>query len=102
MLDRILGREKDISELEDERERAAVKRDIQTLKTEEAERKAIQKDLKNKFGGGWRKLLGLKLKGGRVPIQDLRSVQNQTPVAAGRKTLKNQVVYTPKIKSKGF
>ena len=82
MLQKIFGRDKDISELEEDRDKITVRRDIQTLETDIAERQALERELKAKYGPRWKKILGFK---GKPLIPDMRSVLKDEMEASGRK-----------------
>ena len=59
IIENILKRKDDVSDLEDQVEREEVKGRLQALKTESAERKAIEGELRKKYGAGWKKFLAL-------------------------------------------
>ena len=60
-LDTLLNREeKTVEDYEEDLEKVKIQSEIQGVRTELTERKAIEKELKTKYGSGWKKFLGLK------------------------------------------
>ena len=60
-MDKIRGGDnKSIEELEEDLEKYKLKSEIAGSKAEIAERQAIIRDLKSKYGSGWKRILGLK------------------------------------------
>ena len=71
VLDKILGKEeKSVEDLEEDLEKLKIQTDIQGARTELAERKALERELKSKYGAGWKKILGLK---GLISVPTLKS-----------------------------
>lgn len=60
-----------LEELEDRKEYLTVQSEVVSKEAEVAEKEAIIKELKKKYGSGWRNILGLK---GVLNLQTLRSV----------------------------
>ena len=87
-IDNLLNRNKSTEELEEDLDKLKIKADIQGTKTELAERKSLERELKHKYGSGWKVLLGLK---GVVSVPTLKSA------------LKNEVgSYNNKIRRNGL
>ena len=57
-IDNLLNRNKSTEELEEDLDKLKIKADIQGTKTELAERKSLERELKHKYGYGWKVLLG--------------------------------------------
>ena len=71
ILDKVLGREdKDIEDYEEDLEKLKIRTEIQGVKSEYAQRVALEKEIKSKYGPAWKKLLGLK---GIISVPTLRS-----------------------------
>ena len=71
ILDRVLGREdRDIEDYEEDLEKLKIRTEIQGVKSELAQRTALEKEIKTKYGPAWKKLLGLK---GIISVPTLRS-----------------------------
>ncbi len=60
-----------LEQLEERKEYLTVENEVVSGEVEIAEKEAIIKELKKKYGSSWKNLLGLK---GRLNIQTLRSV----------------------------
>jgi len=71
ILDKVLGREeKDLEGYEEDLEKLKIKTEIQGVKSELAQRQALEKEIKSKYGPGWKKILGLK---GIISVPTLKS-----------------------------
>jgi hypothetical protein len=71
VLDKILGKEeKSVEDLEEDLEKLKIQTDIQGARTELEERKALERELKSKYGSSWKKILGLK---GWISVPTLKS-----------------------------
>ena len=82
-LDTLLNKEeKSVDDYEDDLEKIKIKSEIQGVQTELTERKAIEKELKNKYGAGWKKFLGLK---GLISVPTLKSALKSETSEAVRK-----------------
>jgi len=71
IIENILRRKDDVSDLEDQVEKEEVRGRLQALKTESAERKAVEAELRKRYGGGWRKFLSVSK---WVDVQSLNSI----------------------------
>ena len=70
-LDSVLNRsERSVDDYEEDLEKLKIQTEIQGVKTELQERKALEKELKNKYGSSWKKILGLK---GIISVPTLKS-----------------------------
>ena len=70
-LDKVMGKEeKGVEDYEDDLERLKIQTEIQGVKTDLAERKAVERELKSKYGASWKKILGLK---GWISVPTLKS-----------------------------
>jgi len=67
----ITGKKPSLEDLEDQKEYLDVKSEVASREAEVAEKEAIVKELKRKYGSGWKNILGLR---GRIDLQTLRSV----------------------------
>jgi len=63
-----------LEELEERKEYLTVESEVASKRAEVAEKEAIIKELRSKYGTNWRNILGL---GGRLDLQTLRSVLGQ-------------------------
>jgi len=63
------GKRPSLEELEERKEYLAVETEVASQEADLAEKKAIVKELRRKYGSDWRSTLGLK---GRVDLQTLR------------------------------
>ena len=71
ILDKIMGKEeKDVEDYEEDLEKLKMQTEIQGAKTELEERKALERELKSKYGSSWKKILGLK---GWISVPTLKS-----------------------------
>jgi len=71
ILDMVMGRdEKGIDDYEDDLEKLKIQTEIQGARTEFEERKALERELKSKYGPTWKKILGLK---GLISVPTLKS-----------------------------
>ena len=71
ILDKVLGREdKDLEDYEEDLEKLKIKTEIQGVKSELAQRQALEKEIKSKYGPGWKRILGLK---GIISVPTLKS-----------------------------
>lgn len=66
----VFRRKESIEELEDRRDRLVIEEEVTSREADIAEKEAIIKELKKKYGSGWRHILGL---GGILDLQTLRS-----------------------------
>ena len=84
-------RKKTTAELEEERERVTIEKEILTEKAESAEREAVISELKSKYGHGWAKILGINkfaslttlrsfLVSAKQGMQKMGSRSNETPL----------------------
>ena len=61
ILDKVLGRnDKDVEDYEEDLEKLKIRTEIQGVKSELAQRVALEKELKSKYGPSWKKILGMK------------------------------------------
>ena len=71
ILDKVMGREeKGLEDYEDDLEKLKIQTEIQGVRTDLEERKAVERELKSKYGPGWKKILGLK---GWISVPTLKS-----------------------------
>ena len=71
ILDKVLGREdKELEDYEEDLEKLKIKTEIQGVKSELAQRIALEKEIKTKYGPAWKKILGLK---GIISVPTLKS-----------------------------
>lgn len=82
-LDSVLNKkDKDVDDYEEDLEKLKIQTEIQGVKTELQERKALEKELKSKYGSGWKKVLGLK---GWVSVPTLKSaLKSELSSSTGR------------------
>jgi len=67
----LFGKKKEtLEELEDRKEYLTIKEEVLSHEASAAEKEAIIKELKRKYGSDWRSVLGLK---GKLDLQTLRS-----------------------------
>lgn len=64
-------RKESVDQLEEKRDRLIIESDIASKEQEIAEREATIKELRKRYGPGWKNILGLK---GRVDLSTLRSI----------------------------
>ena len=71
ILDKVMGREeKGLEDYEDDLEKLKIQTEIQGVRTDLEERKAVERELKHKYGPSWKKILGLK---GLISVPTLKS-----------------------------
>ena len=82
-LDSVLNKkDKDVDDYEEDLEKLKIQTEIQGVKTELQGRKALEKELKSKYGSGWKKVLGLK---GWVSVPTLKSaLKSELSSSTGR------------------
>ena len=82
-LDSVLNKkDKDVDDYEEDLEKLKIQTEIQGVKTELQERQALEKELKSKYGSGWKKVLGLK---GWVSVPTLKSaLKSELSSSTGR------------------
>ncbi len=85
-IDNLLNRNKSTEELEEDLDKLKIKADIQGTKTELAERKSLERELKHKYGSGWKVLLGLK---GVVSVPTLKSALKNEVGSSNNKIRRN-------------
>jgi len=61
---------KSLEELEDRNELLKVESEVVSREAEVAEKEAVIKELRRKYGSGWKNILGLR---GKIDLQTLRS-----------------------------
>ena len=82
ILDKVMGREeKGVEDYEEDLEKLKIQTEIQGVKTDLEERKAVERELKAKYGSGWKKILGLK---GWVSVPTLKSALKEQVGSANR------------------
>lgn len=85
------GKKPSLEDLEDQKEYLAVETDVASQEADLAEKRAIVKELKKKYGSGWKNILGLR---GKIDLQTLRSI-----LGGMHKGLKSQggALYNPNL-----
>ena len=87
ILDKVMGREdKGVEDYEEDLEKLKIRSEIQGAKTELEERKALERELKSKYGSGWKKFLGLK---GWLSVPTLKSALKEQ-VSSSARTLRGR------------
>lgn len=67
----LFHKEPTVEELEDRRDRLVVEEEVSSREAVVEEKRAIVRELRSRYGSGWKQLLGLS---GGLDIQSLRSV----------------------------